>query len=214
MFMKRLRRSVNGRIRFVGCGEYGDESGRPHYHLCLFGFMPSKHVVGKDWRACCCEVCKAWGKGGVSVGFVSDASAAYTVSYVMKGMTKVDDERLKGRTPEFARFSLRPGIGAGAAEVIAAALVDGAGTLRCGGDVPNTVRIGAKLPLGRYIRRKVAERVGVKSVLEGVRELRALESQSLLSDLSEREKLSGKRVQDARSAEFKFRFIREKKGRL
>ena len=38
LFMKRLRKKVKKKIRYFQCGEYGDTTGRPHHHACLFGF--------------------------------------------------------------------------------------------------------------------------------------------------------------------------------
>lgn len=44
LFMKRLRKFVDrwfhAKIRFYGCGEYGPETLRPHYHLIVFGWKP------------------------------------------------------------------------------------------------------------------------------------------------------------------------------
>ena len=37
LFMKRLRKNSRQELRFFGCGEYGDESFRPHYHIIVFG---------------------------------------------------------------------------------------------------------------------------------------------------------------------------------
>ena len=35
-FMKRLRKKYGDGIRFFHCGEYGEKTGRPHYHAILF----------------------------------------------------------------------------------------------------------------------------------------------------------------------------------
>lgn len=78
-------------------------------------------------------------------------------------MTKADDERLGGHHPEFARMSLRPGLGAYAVPSMADVLTSssGARTIAHLGDVPMALRSEGKLlPLGRYLRRKLREELG------------------------------------------------------
>lgn len=75
-------------------------------------------------------------------------------------MTKPDDARLEGRLPEFARMSLRPGIGLGMAHEIASTLMEHKLDERMI-DVPLSLQHGrAKWPLGRYLRRKLRTFVG------------------------------------------------------
>ena len=39
LFMKRLRKHLEPlKVRFFACGEYGDNTYRPHYHVILFGY--------------------------------------------------------------------------------------------------------------------------------------------------------------------------------
>lgn len=103
LFLKRIRRRVEPqKLRFFGVGEYGDTSGRPHYHVILFGL--GGVVVGMHPRGCECVVCDSWRAGMVHVGEVTKESAAYTVSYVLKGMTK---KKGGEKHPEFARMSCR-----------------------------------------------------------------------------------------------------------
>lgn len=171
-FLKILRRKFEPeRFRFFAVGEYGDETFRPHYHLALFGF-PSCNLLrtrrrvgsGRPLWDDCCAVCalvgKSWGFGDVDLGLLEADSAAYIGGYVTKKMTRFDDPRLDGRHPEFARMSLRPGIGHSAMHDVADRLLyyklDASLP-----DVPSTLRHGQKeLPLGRYLTRTLRSMIG------------------------------------------------------
>lgn len=75
-------------------------------------------------------------------------------------MTAPDDTRLYGRHPEFARPSLRPGIGQSAMHEVASQLM-AFNLEESQGDVPSSLRIGKRvMPLGRYLRRELRKMVG------------------------------------------------------
>lgn len=140
-FLKRLRKSVYPtEIRYFGCGEYGDESQRPHYHLALFSLGPEDAE----------KIDKAWGLGHSFTGDLTHDSAQYISGYVTKKMTNANNEKvakwLNGRHPEFARMSLKPGIGALAVSDLADALTTGPGcdALSRVGDVPHALMLEKK----------------------------------------------------------------------
>lgn len=169
-FMRRLRDRfayhTDGRkLRFFACGEYGDENERPHFHLILFNFPTCIYRRTRKGVSSCCVWCDmvrdAWGKGFVFLGELEDDSAGYVCGYVTKKMTAKDDPRLKGRHPEFARMSLKPGIGANAMFDVADTLLNYQNTLDTLSDVPNALQIGReKRPLGRYLTKKLRTYVG------------------------------------------------------
>lgn len=158
-WLKRLRSLLAPVVvRFFAVGEYGDISGRPHYHVVLFGFRPVDHVSPqlqkKLHRRCTCAVCRSWLFGDVDVGNLTPESAAYTAGYLMKYMTKKWDERLEGRHPEFTRMSLRPGIGADAVGEIVRFLSseEGAKYVSEHHRIPSSIRCnGRRYPIGRYL---------------------------------------------------------------
>lgn len=127
-FLKRLRERV-GKVRFFCCGEYGEELGRPHYHLGLFGvdFRADRYpwrtsrAGHRLFRSGTLE--SLWPFGHSEIGQLTVESAAYMARYSFKKVTGdlaeahyrfVDPEtgEVFQREPEFARMSLRPGIGA------------------------------------------------------------------------------------------------------
>lgn len=161
LFVKRLRRGTTEKLRYFGCGEYGERSGRPHYHLALFNFPPCEYGTTRK-RLRCCSVCdqlvSAWGFGQIMSGTLESASAAYVAGYVSKKWTQAQD--CTNRCAPFARMSLRPGIGLGMAHDIASTLLEHKLDERMI-DVPLSLQHGRnKWPLGRYLRRRLRTFIG------------------------------------------------------
>lgn len=121
-FIKRLRRNLEYqnpdlKIRFYASGEYGDDNGRPHYHVLIFGYdFPDKYFFKKSrkfhklYRSPFLEKC--WTAGHSWIGDVQLESAAYVAGYIRKKINgEVAEEHYKGREPEFSLQSTVPGIG-------------------------------------------------------------------------------------------------------
>ncbi len=109
-FLKRLRKELVVPVRFFACGEYGDQNGRPHYHLILFGYdFDDKQVI--SWNALGQPLYtsktleKIWSNGLVSIGEVTAESCGYVARYSLKKRIKFD------KSDEFVLMSRRPGIG-------------------------------------------------------------------------------------------------------
>lgn len=126
-FMKRLRFKYSGhRIRYFHCGEYGDTTGRPHYHACLFNFDFPDRKAFKRANSVRLDTSdtleRLWGHGFCTVGDVSFESAAYVARYIMKKVTgnaaedhytRINEEtgEITVLQPEYTTMSRRPGIG-------------------------------------------------------------------------------------------------------
>jgi hypothetical protein len=117
-FFKKLRmriwRQYGLRVRHYSCGEYGEVSGRPHYHSLLFGFRPRDGIRIKpdlfysEWLS------DVWQYGNCSFGDVTFESACYVTGYVAKKVGRCADDYLSideftGEVfqihPEFCRMS-------------------------------------------------------------------------------------------------------------
>ena len=135
-FFKRLIKNtkIKGIKRFY-CGEYGPKGGRPHYHACIFGYIPKDLKVYKvnhrgDILYKSKELQKIWGKGFVTIGEMNYETACYTARYVQKkaGIApkttfwvlttneygELERHKMKPhgkREEEFIEMSRRPGIG-------------------------------------------------------------------------------------------------------
>lgn len=128
LFMKRLRKSTADPVRFYMCGEYGDQTFRPHYHACLFNcsfadrqFFSNLSSGSKLYTSD--NLSKLWPHGHSSIGDVTFESAAYVARYICKKVTgpaandhysRIDPYtgEIYQVVPDFSRMSLKPGIGA------------------------------------------------------------------------------------------------------
>lgn len=117
-FLKRLRFHSEVPLRYYACGEYGTETKRPHYHVCLFGenFRQDRKVykTTRDGHILYNSefLTDRWGMGHAVIGDLNFETAAYTARYVTKKITGADaPEHYGNRTPEFSLMSRRPGIG-------------------------------------------------------------------------------------------------------
>lgn len=128
-FIKRLRKKIEPKkIRYFGCGEYGDRLSRPHYHLCVFGHQFNDLEIRRKGNNrlfknrikkgnindlfISKELEKIWKKGFCTVGEVTFESAGYVARYVAKKITGDMAKKHYGdKSAEFALMSRRPGIG-------------------------------------------------------------------------------------------------------
>lgn len=154
LFWKRLRKALDRPLRYYACGEYGRQTWRPHYHAVVFG-------LGED-RADL--VLKAWKQGIVQLDPFTPERAAYVAGYTVDKMTSKDDERLKGRPPEFGVMSRGTAIGSGAVAHLmkmmesprVSRIIDDVG------DIPTVVRVNRRLyPMGRTLANKARSKRGI-----------------------------------------------------
>lgn len=125
LFMKRLRNRYGSKIRFFACGEYGENTLRPHYHALLLNFdFPDKKLLRTrdKHRVYTSEaLSELWPQGSHEIGSVTAASAGYVARYCIKKQSgpKADEHyhRLSPVTgelhhvePDFGNMSRRPGI--------------------------------------------------------------------------------------------------------
>lgn len=118
LFLKRLREEfAPKRLRFFQCGEYGEKTLRPHYHMILFGedFNKDRTPI-ENSRSGYAQyqsptLTKIWGLGRCTISEVSFESAAYVARYCLKKITgPASKNHYQGAKPEFVTMSRRPGI--------------------------------------------------------------------------------------------------------
>ncbi|WGL31048.1 replication initiator protein [Dipodfec virus UOA04_Rod_680] len=116
--LKRIRDNLYKRygikIRYFGCGEYGSEGDRPHYHVIIFGYdFPDKHTIDVSKKGIPIfhseELQSMWKYGLATVQEVNHRACMYTAKYCLKKLKFCDDiseqEQYYGREPEFLVMS-------------------------------------------------------------------------------------------------------------
>lgn len=102
----------------------------------------------------------SWGCGHTMVAELNERTAAYIAGYVLKKIVATS-VTTSNRVPEFARMSLKPGIGAGAVPDVASVVMQYKLEEK-EGDVPSGLRHGrGVMPLGRYLRNKLRLQCGL-----------------------------------------------------
>lgn len=167
IFMKKFRHAVESRVRFFACGEYGDQTLRPHYHALIFGHdFDDKVVFQKTDHGPVFTsetLTNLWGLGHATTAAVNYKTAAYVARYVVKKVSgdQADEHywRLNPQTlrmvrvqPEFSVQSRRPGLGT--------SWFDRFKTDAFPSDF--IVLDGKKLPVPRFYTKKLAEEEQLK----------------------------------------------------
>lgn len=133
LWLKRLRRAFpDDHIRFFACGEYGDQTLRPHYHAILFGLhlddLKVKRVDAKGFvyytsekfdstwtseKKCEGSITPLTQNGMCELTSVTWNTCAYVARYITKKLTGPEGQIYKdlGIEPPFLNMSRRPGIG-------------------------------------------------------------------------------------------------------
>lgn len=85
-FFKRLRKAGYS-FKYYAVGEYGSTTGRPHYHVIMFGEVPEK-AIRQAWSFYSRRTKKFDPIGICHIGQVTEASVMYCLGYVVHGAKK------------------------------------------------------------------------------------------------------------------------------
>lgn len=129
-FMKRLRQTArrgftyydqydqlkwyqqSSGIRFLGCGEYGDNFARPHYHIILFNFkFPDAQLFNATKEISISKtLSKIWTNGIHSIQECTFDGCCYVARYINKKINgPIAPDHYQGRQPEY--LSMSQGLG-------------------------------------------------------------------------------------------------------
>lgn len=113
------------KIKYVYGAEYGTNSFRPHFHICIFGYRPDDAEPFKQkgqMDLYTSEILKKiWGKGHITFGDVNEKTAMYTSGHYMSRLSPAASKKYYKRstvngyeyqlTPEFGSRSQKLGLG-------------------------------------------------------------------------------------------------------
>lgn len=87
-FFKRLRsKLIKRKIKYYACGEYGDETFRPHYHAIIFNMsVKDENLISESWQL-----------GFVRVEKVIEERINYVTGYVLKKIFGKKGKELYGK---------------------------------------------------------------------------------------------------------------------
>lgn len=122
LFMKRLRQyfvrqGFGDGVRFYACGEYGETTLRPHYHVLLLSHDFPDKVYWKKAKSGLPlynsdALSRLWPDGFSVVGTVDFDSCCYVARYIMKKRSGPSAAEYYGDViPEFTVMSRNPGLG-------------------------------------------------------------------------------------------------------
>lgn len=90
-WIRRLKRYIHpGKVKYLLCGDYGDEGDRPHYHAIIFGMSVKdgfqENVIGRS----VVYYHPTWPYGYIHIGAVTYASARYVIKYIQRKYLTID----------------------------------------------------------------------------------------------------------------------------
>lgn len=89
-FMKRLRKKLHKKVRYMVSHEYGGRTGRPHHHAIIFGWNPDNqqklpiNTPSGEPLFSSPELDELWKHGFHSIGTANEKTAYYIASYSLK----------------------------------------------------------------------------------------------------------------------------------
>ncbi len=181
-FLKRLRKNTKYTFRYLASGEYGEDKGRPHYHLILFADRELPFEMGycrTRGKVVCIKspFIDAWTKNNIPIGFADiipilsnedgNRIFGYVVGYVLEPLTTHKQIETK-REPEFLRMSRKLGYKE-IPKIVKMLKSHKVGTQYIEGvEITNDlqmIKFGGKLyPLGRYMREQILKGLGGEKV--------------------------------------------------